>query len=151
MYRKATLDDCNKVYNLICEMECKQLAFDRFSMIYQKQMSNGHYYCLLCEHDNNVIGVLNLRFEEQLHHSGIELQYVYQNIKKLNIQNRRSGLLMCGYTGGRSIYGTRSFPFSYSQNPAVYGRIFEVVKHPCSYYGFTTIERLKIKSVKVTV
>ena len=69
MYRKATLDDCNKVYNLICEMECRQLAFDRFSVIYQEQMSNGHYYCLLCEHDNNVIGVLNLRFEEQLHHS----------------------------------------------------------------------------------
>ena len=51
MYRKATLDDCNKVYNLICEMECRQLAFDRFSVIYQEQMSNGHYYCLLCEHD----------------------------------------------------------------------------------------------------
>ena len=25
MYRKATLDDCEKVYSLICEMEQKQL------------------------------------------------------------------------------------------------------------------------------
>ncbi|WP_373218693.1 GNAT family N-acetyltransferase [Ruminococcus sp. 5_1_39BFAA] len=69
MYRKATLNDCEKVYNLICDMECKRLSFDRFYSIYQEQIKNEHYYCLICEHDDNVIGVLNLRFEEQLHHS----------------------------------------------------------------------------------
>lgn len=50
-------------------MDCKQLPFDRFYSIYQEQIKNEHYYCLICEHDDNVIGVLNLRFEEQLHHS----------------------------------------------------------------------------------
>jgi len=69
MYRKATLNDCEKVYHLICEMECKQLPFDRFLAIYQKQMGNRHYFCLVCECDNIMVGVLNLRFEEQLHHS----------------------------------------------------------------------------------
>lgn len=69
MYRKAELKDCERVYNLICEMECKQLPFDRFSAIYSEQISDRHYYCLICEHNHNVIGVLNLRFEEQLHHS----------------------------------------------------------------------------------
>jgi len=69
MYRKATLNDCEKVYSLICDMECKQLPLDRFYSIYQEQMNNRHYYCLVCEYDNDVIGVLNLRFEEQLHHS----------------------------------------------------------------------------------
>lgn len=69
MYRKATLNDCEKVYHLICNMERKQLPFDRFYLIYQEQINNRHYYCLVCEYDNNVIGVLNLRFEEQLHHS----------------------------------------------------------------------------------
>lgn len=69
MYRKGTFDDCKKVYDLICEMEQKQLPFERFSMIYQKQISNEHFYCLICERESNVIGVLNLRFEEQLHHS----------------------------------------------------------------------------------
>lgn len=68
MYRKGTINDCEKVYNLICEMEQKQLPFDRFSAIYQKQISNRYFYCLICECENNVIGVLNLRFEEQLHH-----------------------------------------------------------------------------------
>lgn len=69
MYRKATLNDCEKVYHLICNMERKQLPFDRFYLIYQEQINNRHYYCLVCEYDNNIIGVLNLRFEEQLHHS----------------------------------------------------------------------------------
>ena len=69
MYRKSTLKDCDAVYELICEMECKRLAFDRFSEIYEKQIDDRHYYCLVCEHEDKIIGMLNLRFEEQLHHS----------------------------------------------------------------------------------
>ena len=69
MYRKSTLKDCDAVYELICEMECKHLAFDRFSEIYEKQIDDRHYYCLVCEHEDKIIGMLNLRFEEQLHHS----------------------------------------------------------------------------------
>lgn len=69
MFRKGTFGDCKAVYDLICEMECKHLPFDRFSEIYEKQISSSNYYCLVCERDNGVIGVLNLRFEEQLHHS----------------------------------------------------------------------------------
>lgn len=69
MYRKATRSDCKRVYDLICEMECKELPFDRFSAIYQTQMNDENDYCLVCERDQYVIGVLNLRFEEQLHHS----------------------------------------------------------------------------------
>ena len=45
MYRKATLSDCEKVYHLICNMERKQLPFDRFYLIYQEQINNRHYYC----------------------------------------------------------------------------------------------------------
>ncbi len=70
MYRKATLDDCKRVYELICEMEGKQLPSDRFSAIYQRQLRNKYHYCLVYEHDGNVIGVLNLKFDEPLHHSG---------------------------------------------------------------------------------
>jgi len=69
MYRKATINDCEKVYDLICELECKKLPYDRFSAIYEKQISNERYYCLLCEQDGHIAGLLNLRFEEQLHHS----------------------------------------------------------------------------------
>ncbi|MCI5957674.1 MAG: GNAT family N-acetyltransferase [Clostridiales bacterium] len=69
MYRKGTIHDCEKVYDLICGMEGKQLPFDRFSAIYQEQISDRRFYCLVCECENDVIGVLNVRFEEQLHHS----------------------------------------------------------------------------------
>ncbi len=69
MFRKGALDDCKIIYNLICEMECKQLPFDKFFNIYKKQVNDKYYYCLVCERDDEVVGVLNLRFEEQLHHS----------------------------------------------------------------------------------
>lgn len=69
MYRKGILKDCNGVYALMCELEQKQLPLDRFAEIYQSQVNNDHYYCLVCERDERIICVLNLRFEEQLHHA----------------------------------------------------------------------------------
>ena len=68
-YRKGILEDCEQVYRLICDMESRQHPFDRFSEIYREQINNCHYYCLICEINHMVAGVLNLRFEEQLHHS----------------------------------------------------------------------------------
>jgi len=49
-------------------MENKEFSYDRFYAIYQDQLSDCHYYCLVCEQDGAVIGVLNIRFEAQLHH-----------------------------------------------------------------------------------
>lgn len=69
MFRKAELNDCLKLYQLICDMESKQLPWERFSEIYQKQLKDPDYDCLVYEQDGKVLGVLNLRFEEQLHHS----------------------------------------------------------------------------------
>ena len=68
MYRKAVLSDSDKIYHLICDMECKQLPFHRYYSIFQEQLEDRRYYCLVCECDD-VIGVLHLRFENQLHHS----------------------------------------------------------------------------------
>ena len=69
MCRKGNINDCEAVYHLICEMEGKELPYRRFSEIYQEQIGSEHYYCLVCEQENKVIGMLNLRFEEHLHHS----------------------------------------------------------------------------------
>lgn len=69
MYRKATTNDCEKVYDLICDMECRVLPFDRFQKIFCNQLSSRYFYCLVNDHDDHVIAVLNLRFEEQLHHT----------------------------------------------------------------------------------
>ncbi len=69
MYRKATIHDCADIYDLICDMERRELPFDRFREIYGRQLTDEQYYCLVCEREGSVIAVLNLRFEEQLHHS----------------------------------------------------------------------------------
>lgn len=69
MYRRATAQDCQAVYRLICEMEGKRLAFDSFRAIYQQQMDSQAYVCLVWERAGEVVGVLNLRLEKQLHHA----------------------------------------------------------------------------------
>lgn len=69
MYRKATLEDCMGVYALMCELEQKELPVGRFAEIFEAQVNDERYYCLVCERDGEIIGMLNLRFEEQLHHT----------------------------------------------------------------------------------
>lgn len=69
VYRKSTLTDCEMIYSLICELEGRELPFEKFNKIYCEQLSNKHYYCLVGEKNDNILAVLNLRFEEQLHHS----------------------------------------------------------------------------------
>ena len=69
VYREAALTDCEKVYSLICELEGRKLPFEKFQKIYCEQINSERYYCLLGEQDNDVLAVLNLRFEEQLHHA----------------------------------------------------------------------------------
>lgn len=67
--RKGNLDDCKAIYSLICDMEKKELFYDRFCAIYRDQISDCHYYCLVYEQDGTVFGVSNMRFEAQLHHA----------------------------------------------------------------------------------
>lgn len=69
MFKKATLNDCLAVYELICELECKQLPYEDFAAIYGRQVADERYYCLLWESEGQVVAMLNLRFEEQLHHA----------------------------------------------------------------------------------
>ena len=69
MFRKANSDDCMQIFKLMCDMENRELPFDRFQKIYSDQLQNSNYYCLVECHDKRVIGALNLRFEEQLHHA----------------------------------------------------------------------------------
>ena len=69
MYRKATSLDGDQIYHLICDMENKKLPYDKFCQLYQKQLASKNFYCLVCEIENKVAGVLNLRLEGQLHHA----------------------------------------------------------------------------------
>lgn len=70
-YRKANLTDSKELYELICDLEEKMLSYEKFYDILNEQLQDRqHYYFLLCEDEERVLGILNLRFERQLHHAG---------------------------------------------------------------------------------
>ena len=68
MYRKSEEKDCKAIYELICDMENKQLPYDIFEEIYRNQLARKDMYCIILEENGKVQAMLNLRFEEQLHH-----------------------------------------------------------------------------------
>ena len=69
MIRTATIQDCHSVYSLICEMEDCKLDYETFEKIFAKMIScTDSYAILVAEKDNEVVGEITLRFEEQLHH-----------------------------------------------------------------------------------
>ena len=68
MYRKSGEKDCKAIYDLICDMENKQLPYDIFEEIYRNQLARKDMYCIIREENGKVQAMLNLRFEEQLHH-----------------------------------------------------------------------------------
>ena len=68
MYRKSMEKDCRAVYDLICDLEKKQLPYGEFEKIYLNQLQKENMYCLIEEEAGKVRAMLNLRFEEQLHH-----------------------------------------------------------------------------------
>ena len=43
MYRKGSLNDCKWVYELICDMECTKLPYEKFYEIYKQQIDNINY------------------------------------------------------------------------------------------------------------
>ena len=69
MFRAAAERDCKAIYQIICDMEATVLPYDRFEEIYRKQLEDARYECVVCEERQTVVGVLNLRYEEQLHHA----------------------------------------------------------------------------------
>ena len=68
-FRKGKAEDWKIVYDLICDMEGTELPAEAFRGIYDEKMDDSRFYCLLAEENGEVLGVLNLRFEKQLHHA----------------------------------------------------------------------------------
>lgn len=67
--RNSRKEDLRQIYALTCDMENKVLCRDAFEAIYNRQLEDGHFLCLVCEEGGQVIGFINLRIEEQLHHA----------------------------------------------------------------------------------
>lgn len=70
MIRKGTWNDRERVYELICLLEDTVFDRDSFYEIYLRKLDDGMYACFVYEKEGNVVCVLNMRMEEQLHHCG---------------------------------------------------------------------------------
>ncbi|MDO5532778.1 GNAT family N-acetyltransferase [Sutterella sp.] len=68
-FRKARPSDYADIRALICALVDDALEPDAFARILGQQISDPNRYCLVCEEEGHVLGVLNLRFEQQLHHA----------------------------------------------------------------------------------
>ncbi len=68
MIRYAKETDRKALYHLICELEETKLDQEAFFRIFADQLSDERYLCLVYERDHAVIGVCNVRMENQLHH-----------------------------------------------------------------------------------
>lgn len=70
IYRKNQAGDVDAVYRLICQLEQATLPYEAFRSIYLQQLESAHDYSIICEQDQQVVGFLHLRLEDQLHHAG---------------------------------------------------------------------------------
>lgn len=66
--REALHSDGKAVYELICNMEQKELPWEIFQTIFDEILADRHQHILLSLHEETVTGELHWRMEKQLHH-----------------------------------------------------------------------------------
>lgn len=71
MVRKGKAEDCRSIYELICDMEEKELPWDTFSQMYGEMLADSRHVFLVWEEEKQVKGVLHLLIERQLHHAAL--------------------------------------------------------------------------------
>lgn len=68
MIRKTVLTDADCIYALICSMEQKVLNKRKFENIFIEQLANADNCFLVYEDNKEILGILHMRIEYQLHH-----------------------------------------------------------------------------------
>ena len=65
VFDTASADDCERVWDLICQLEKCRLPFEPFREMFAKQVKSTHYCCLVAreEADAPACAILNLRFK----------------------------------------------------------------------------------------
>ncbi len=67
--RKATIDDIDSVYSLICDLENQGLDRVAFDTIYRFNINISETIYLVAEIDGRVVGFLSIHIQHILHHS----------------------------------------------------------------------------------
>lgn len=79
--RKATSDDLESVYLLICELEEQHLDGELFEITYLKNISDPDIHYLVAVLNNRIVGFLSLHVQHILHHSKPTCELQELNIK----------------------------------------------------------------------
>ena len=67
--REATSADVPALCALVSDMEHEAFDLAAFRRRFSVQRAGGFHTCLVCERGGTVLGMLNLRIEDQLHHA----------------------------------------------------------------------------------
>ncbi len=68
MIRKASITDADCIYTLICDMEQTVLNKCKFDKIFTELINDGNNCFLVYEDNKEILGILHMRIEYQLHH-----------------------------------------------------------------------------------
>jgi len=68
MIREIKKEDLDEVYELICELEQKQINYDRFQNVFFDSFLQDDIYQYVYEYENHVIGFISLYIHHYLHH-----------------------------------------------------------------------------------
>ena len=79
--RKATSDDLESIYLLICELEEQHLDGELFEIIFLKNINDPHIHYLVAILNNRIVGFLSLHVQHILHHSKPTCELQELNIK----------------------------------------------------------------------
>lgn len=65
--RQITIDDLNKVFELLNDLYHQKLIFDTFQKIYKQKLNDKNCYYTVAIIDKEIVGVLTLEFQTKLH------------------------------------------------------------------------------------
>ena len=68
MIRKATLDDMEKVYRLLCELENEELPINKFKEVFIKNYKSPSVNYFVCENEDSIVAFASLHIQCLLHH-----------------------------------------------------------------------------------
>ncbi|MGE0076765.1 MAG: GNAT family N-acetyltransferase [Bacteroidales bacterium] len=85
--RKATIDDLDSVYSLICDLENQELNIVAFDTIYRFNINSSETIYLVAEIDGRVVGFLSIHIQHILHHSNSTCE-----LQELNVFNEYRSL-----------------------------------------------------------
>lgn len=67
--RRATIDDLDSVYSLICDLESQELDRVAFDTIYRFNINSSEAIYIVADIDGRVVGFLSIHIQHILHHS----------------------------------------------------------------------------------